>query len=69
MERNCVIEVDKIGKQYRIAARQKHYKTLRDLIGNVVTGPYRACEHHATPDESNSFSACRTSRSTSIAAT
>jgi lipopolysaccharide transport system ATP-binding protein len=44
---NIAIRVEGLGKQYRLGALQKNggrysYKSLRDLIANVASAPYRA---------------------------
>ena len=39
---NIAVQVEGLGKRYRIGARQRGYKTLREKINDVALGPFRA---------------------------
>jgi homopolymeric O-antigen transport system ATP-binding protein len=55
MDRDCVIEVEKLGKQYRITAEQERYRTLRDAIVRAFARPIRRVRSRgAAANEANS---------------
>src|SRR3990172_7558837 len=36
-----IISVDRLGKQYRIGARERGYKTIRESLVDTVMSPFR----------------------------
>lgn len=48
---NIAIEVDNLGKKYRIGAKQKQNDTLREVFTSVVTSPFRHLRNLRRPTE------------------
>jgi lipopolysaccharide transport system ATP-binding protein len=51
---DVVIKVEGLGKQYRIGKRER-YKTFREAVVQMATGPFRRLKRAMTEDEAGTF--------------
>src|SRR5215831_9724757 len=63
---DVAIKVEGLGKLYRIGAKQRTYKTLREKLNESASAPFRALKSLAGRNGHNSQSTIRNSQSESI---